>query len=90
MPMLRVRCGRGVCRVSVSCVPNVARVPRMADIVSAVSGMAAVATMPAVLRAVPTVRQPADGHDCKSHGASRQRDKVEVHAIRDTTGPRAR
>lgn len=60
-------------------VPAVTYVPHMADIVS---------TVPAVRMAA--VRQSADGHHSKSHGACRQRDEIKVHAPRDTAGPRAR
>jgi hypothetical protein len=35
---------------------------------------------------VAAVGQAADTHDAKSHGASRQRDQVEIHTLRDTAG----
>lgn len=72
-----------MCSVSrvagVHIVAGVARVPSVAHIVS---------TVPAVRMAA--MRQSADGHHSKSHGACRQRDEIKVHAPRDTAGPRAR
>jgi len=36
---------------------------------------------------VCAVRQAAECHDTESHGASREGNGVEVHMVRDTSGP---
>ena len=68
-------------------VRRVTGVPRVARM----SGVS-VACVPRVLTAVgvAAVRESADGHNAKSHGACRQRDKIEIHDSRDTVRPRRR
>jgi hypothetical protein len=46
--------------------------------VSTVSAGMCVSTMTMAV-AVPAVREPADCHEAKSHGTSRQRDEIEIH-----------
>ena len=57
--------------VSMRCVASMADMP----------GVAAMSVPPA---AMPAVREPADCHCTKPNGASRQRDKVEIHGFKST------
>ena len=74
LPML---CGMRGGSMSVAGVAGVASMSG----VSRMSGVNVVARVASFVSAVgvATVRESADGHDAKSHGASRQRDEIEVH-----------
>ena len=71
LPML---CGMRGGSMSVAGVASMSGVSRM----SGVNVVARVASFVSAV-GVATVRESADGHDAKSHGASRQRDEIEVH-----------
>ena len=65
--------------MSVGCMAGVTAVARVSTAVTSVAGMG---VSPA---AVPAVRESADCHCTEPNGASRQRDKVEIHGLNSTS-----